>query len=71
VQQRARQLGLVGTVRNLPDASVEVMAAGAPEKLVELEAALRRGPPHADVQQLRSIEPSAGLNQAGSFDITG
>ena len=70
VQQRARQLKLVGTVRNLPDASVEVMAAGPAEKLAELEAAIRRGPPHADVHQLKRIDVPAGLELADSFAIT-
>ena len=69
VKGRATRLGLDGTVRNLPDASVEVLAAGPDEKLDELETALRQGPPAADVHQLRKLDPPGGIETGSGFTI--
>ncbi len=44
VQRHARALQLVGTVRNLPDGAVEVVAQGPVEKLEELIKRLHTGP---------------------------
>ena len=52
----AEGLGLGGTVRNLPDGSVEVRAMGAPGKLERFEDMLREGPAFARVDRLDSIE---------------
>ncbi|MEX1253534.1 MAG: acylphosphatase [Dehalococcoidia bacterium] len=50
VTEQARSLGLTGWVRNGDDGqTVEVVAEGDEASLRELEAALRRGPPHAQV----------------------
>lgn len=51
----AAELGLGGYVRNLPDGSVELHAAGAPEALADLEAALWEGPAVARVDTVQSI----------------
>ena len=40
-QRVARSLGITGTVRNLPDGTVEVEAHGGPEALESLREALR------------------------------
>ena len=48
----AERLGLAGTVRNLPDGSVEVRARGTPGALEELEGALRKGPMAARVERV-------------------
>ena len=48
-QQKARELGITGWARNLPDGSVEVLACGGEAALEELLAWLRVGPPHARV----------------------
>jgi len=50
--RQARDLGLRGIVRNLADGTVEVQAAGPPEALARLEAALSCGPPTARVHSL-------------------
>ena len=56
VQAFARDLGLSGWVRNLPDRNtVEVMATGKPLHVQKLLAQLRLGPPTA---QVVSIEVS-------------
>jgi acylphosphatase len=49
-QRVASALGLTGYVRNLDDGRVEVYAAGPPEKLSDLAAALRKGPRFSDVR---------------------
>jgi acylphosphatase len=57
--RQARQLGLVGRVRNLPSGAVEIDVAGAHQEVRRLEAWLRQGgPPGAVVSELRE-EPLA------------
>ncbi|HUP22962.1 MAG TPA: acylphosphatase [Thermoanaerobaculia bacterium] len=48
-RERARELGIDGWVRNLPDGRVECVAAGTPEDLACLRAVLELGPPAASV----------------------
>ena len=43
-QEKARELGLTGWVRNLPDGRVEVLAEGDEEKLKDLLEWCRGGP---------------------------
>lgn len=50
--ERARELGLTGWVRNLPDGRVEAIAEGQAEALDHLIAFCRVGPPAARVAQL-------------------
>ena len=51
--QHARRLGLRGYVRNLSSGSaVEVVAEGEPDKLKELIARLKEGPPRAAVDRV-------------------
>lgn len=52
----ARELGLRGSARNLPDGRVEVTAAGEADGLARLETALRSGPPAARVDGLEVVE---------------
>jgi acylphosphatase len=47
---QARRLGLTGWVANLPDGSVEGVAAGPDEALRQFRDWLRRGPPAARVK---------------------
>jgi acylphosphatase len=49
----ARRLGINGTVANLPDGSVEVVAEGEAEGLARFASWLRRGPPGAHVRDLQ------------------
>ncbi|GAC1516876.1 MAG: hypothetical protein NVS1B4_14750 [Gemmatimonadaceae bacterium] len=44
IREEARRLGLAGSVRNLADGSVEVMASGAPDVLERLKTVVRAGP---------------------------
>jgi len=51
-RRRARELGLLGWVRNAEDGSVEVHAEGPPAAIESLTAFLSRGPRGASVQGL-------------------
>jgi len=64
----ARELGLVGRVRNLRDGSVEIEVAGEPERVEELKAWLRQGPPGAAVASLHE-ERLAAEPEWDSFEI--
>jgi acylphosphatase len=50
--QQATLLGLTGWVMNRSDGSVELMAEGSSDKLEELVAWCRQGPPGARVERL-------------------
>ena len=52
VRETAREIDVSGWVRNEPDGSVRVVAAGSTEQLEQLERALGSGPPGADVHRL-------------------
>lgn len=64
-RRTAERLGLSGTVRNLPDGSVEVHAAGNELSLRALEEALREGPPAARVERLEALTPKPGAPPSG------
>jgi len=49
-KRRADALGLVGTVRNLPDGSVEVVCEGDEGSIRDLIEWCRQGPPGASVE---------------------
>jgi len=51
-QQRARELGLTGRAKNMPDGSVEVVAQGTAEQLAALESFLWEGPRLARVDSV-------------------
>jgi len=59
-RRTANGLGLSGFVRNLPDGSVEAVAAGSRESLEALEEHLRKGPPASRVDTVQVVdEPTA------------
>jgi acylphosphatase len=60
-QREARQLGLTGFVKNLPDGRVEAVIEGPADKLVALLEKLKRGPRAARVDKLdQKDEPAEG-----------
>ncbi|HEU4699765.1 MAG TPA: acylphosphatase [Gemmatimonadales bacterium] len=63
VASTGRHLDLRGFARNLPDGTVEVVAAGAPEALDRLERELRVGPAGASVASVVRLE--ATVEEAG------
>ncbi len=62
---RARALGLVGWVRNLPDGTVEALVAGNEAAVEEMLRACRRGPRMAEVvsitEELAEPPPEPGF----------
>lgn len=62
---KARQLGLVGWVKNLPDGSVEAVAEGPKEPLNQFLVWCRRGPAMAHVTKVTSLWEEA----TGSFEV--
>lgn len=61
-RKQAEELGVVGTVANLPDGRVEVEVAGEPEAVEELRRRVRQGPRFADVRDVEetAIDPEPG-----------
>ena len=69
--RQARALGVRGTVRNLPDGSVEVVAAGPDALLDRLRVLLDEGPPAARVDGVTDFAPSDHeLSDPFSIDST-
>lgn len=69
VRQLALALGLRGHARNLADGRVEVVAAGPPQAMAELERWLQHGPPLARVGHVhRQPLPPAAVG-GGEFAI--
>jgi acylphosphatase len=64
----ARELGLVGRVRNLPEGHLQVEVAGQPDKVQELKAWVRQGPPGSAVTDLGE-EPLVVESAWERFDI--
>lgn len=52
----ARELGLTGYARNMPDGSVEVLACGRPRSLDRLAEWLGSGPPMASVEGVAAVD---------------
>lgn len=65
----ARQIGIGGWVRNLPDGRVEAMGQGSAEQLSRFEAALHRGPSQAQVTQVSQTDEPEDGNGLTDFDI--
>ena len=69
VLREAGRLGLEGYVQNLPDGSVEVVARGAREAVLQLEGALARGPVAARVDGVEKAEISHNLSLPKPFGV--
>jgi acylphosphatase len=55
-QEKATTLGITGTVRNLPDRSVKIIATGIKEQLDKLIGWCRQGPSRAEVSGIELKE---------------
>jgi acylphosphatase len=62
--QKARELGLAGWVKNLPDGSVETVFEGERNRVEEMLAWCRVGTPPARVDNIEYVEEKAD----GSFN---
>jgi len=60
--------GLSGTVRNLPDGSVEAHVRGPEEQVAELAVRLWEGPPASDVEGVEAFESEVELD-TNTFEI--
>ncbi len=68
-QERARELGLVGWVRNEADGTVSAHLEGGPDAVEAMVAWCQAGPPSASVEGVdqREAEPHG----ASSFEVRG
>lgn len=66
-RQQARQLGLTGYAKNLPDGRVEVLAVGEVTALNALNQWLWRGPPAASVTDVQCVEAELELHKYLEF----
>ena len=66
--REARQAGVAGTVRNLPDGTVEAIAEGSQTAVSEFRAALERGPSYGHVSRVDEMEMQATGRYTG-FDV--
>ncbi len=72
VQREAAELGLRGWVRNTDAGHVEAVAAGSPEQLHDLEAALHKGSRGSRVDRIRTHDLLDGEgDNLRSFEIEG
>ena len=53
------ELGILGSVRNLDDGRVEILASAKSELMEQFENWCRNGPPHARVDQIQISESSS------------
>jgi acylphosphatase len=60
VRERARQIGVAGWVRNLPNGNVEIAASGDDDAVMDLLNVARQGPPAALVTGVNAL-PVDGL----------
>lgn len=67
VERTAKELGLAGYVKNLPEGGVEVYAMGSPQELTELNGRLWIGPASAVVRAVE--QEQAPMLEYGSFRI--
>ena len=67
----AERLGLRGSVRNLPDGTVEVHAVGTRDALESLHAWLQHGPPPAEVDLVEAEWMAATEPAPAGFTVTG
>jgi acylphosphatase len=67
-REAASECSVTGWVRNLPDGSVEIVAAGSSESLARMTAWARRGPLHAIVERV-DVETIENLEAFRGFEI--
>lgn len=65
--QQAQKIGLVGTVRNQDDGSVEVIAQGTEEQLIALKNWLQQGSKFAQVEKVLELDYSS--HQFETFSV--
>lgn len=66
-REKARELGIVGWIRNCPDGSVEAHLEGDEAKVLWLIDLIGDGPPGSRVDNVRSNK--AGIEGLARFDV--
>jgi acylphosphatase len=61
-RREARRLGINGHAVNLPDGTVEVLAAGSEDALAELERWLHEGPPMSRVTHVEAVTAQVAVS---------
>lgn len=67
----SEKLAIVGTIKNLPDGSVEVIAQGDIEALKELHRFCTKGPPRAEVREVTQDLSQITKVQYNDFVVVG
>ncbi len=65
----ARDLGLIGWVKNEPDSTVQIVAEGKKEQLENLVTWAKKGPSLAKVEKV-DVEWSGATGEFSSFDVS-
>jgi acylphosphatase len=55
-KEKADELKLKGYVRNLESGNVEVLVEGEKEAIEKIYSILKKGPPHAQIREIKSEE---------------
>jgi len=66
--EKAKELGLIGYVRNCRDLTVEIEVEGEEDKIQKLLTWVKKGPPGARVHDVE-FEWSEGKDEFGKFEI--
>ncbi|HEY3324658.1 MAG TPA: acylphosphatase [Planctomycetota bacterium] len=66
--RNARQMGLQGWVRNMPNGTVELEAEGPDAAMKDFEEKLQKGPRSAKVEKVEAL-PGASAEDLGEFEI--
>lgn len=67
--QQARELGIRGWVKNLPDGRLETVIIGNHEELEEMERRMKMGPRRASVSEVVELEPPGNPDRFDTFSI--
>ena len=68
-RQSAEEIGVSGWVRNVPDGTVEAVAAGSPDRLDRFESRIHEGPSAGIVERVESEEADRSDVGGEGFEI--
>lgn len=55
-RQQAKEIGIKGWVRNMPDGSVETLLSGDEDQIEEMKRRLRKGPISSKVERIDEVQ---------------
>lgn len=69
-RDKAKQIGVTGWVKNMPDNTVEAVFEGEADKVDEMIEWCKTGPPSAEVEKIEILEnEQVEINSFKSFEI--